>query len=103
VSMVSMILKTIEENIQESRRKWLLWMFERAGKYNSNNEQYRFWQQNDHPIELSTHKMMLQRLDHLHNNPVGSGAVEYPPEYLYSSAKDHYTEQKGLLPVVLLS
>jgi REP element-mobilizing transposase RayT len=97
------ILKAIEENTQESRRDWLLWMFARAGTYNKNNEKYQFWQQNNHPIELSTHQMMIQRLDYLHNNPVESGAVEYPPEYLYSSAKDYYNDQKGLLPIVLLS
>ncbi|MET3503507.1 REP element-mobilizing transposase RayT [Mucilaginibacter rubeus] len=39
------ILKAIAENIQESRREWLLWMFEHAGKRNANNEQYQFWQQ----------------------------------------------------------
>jgi hypothetical protein len=97
------ILKAITENIQESRRDWLLWMFERAGKHNANNEQYQFWQQNNHPIELSTHQMMMQRLDYLHNNPVESGAVDYPPNYLYSSAKDYYTDEPGLLPVILLS
>lgn len=96
------ILKAIEENTQESRRDWLLWMFERAGKYNKNNEKYQFWQQNNHPIELSTHQMMIQRLDYLHNNPVESGAVEHPPDYLYSSAKDYFNDQKGLLPVILL-
>ena len=31
------ILKAIEENIQESRKEWMLWLFERAGKHNSNN------------------------------------------------------------------
>lgn len=97
------ILKAITDNIQESRRDWLLWMFERAGKHNANNEQYQFWQQNNHPIELSTHQMMIQRLDYLHNNPVESGAVDYPPNYLYSSAKDYYTDEPGLLPVILLS
>jgi REP element-mobilizing transposase RayT len=30
------MLKTIEENPQESSREWLLWMFEKAGKKNSN-------------------------------------------------------------------
>jgi putative transposase len=96
------ILKTIAENTQESRKNWLLWI-ERAGKHNPNNEKLQFWQQNNHPIELSTQKMMIQRLDYLHNNPVESGAVAYPPEYLYSSAKDYYSDQKGLLPVILLS
>jgi hypothetical protein len=48
-------------------------------------------------------EMIDQRLDYLHNNPVESGAVDYPPNYLYSSAKDYYTDEKGLLPVILLS
>ena len=29
------MLKTIEENIQESRKELLLWMFEKAGKKNN--------------------------------------------------------------------
>jgi putative transposase len=35
------IMKTIQDNPQESRREWMLWMFERAGKKNnySNNDQ----------------------------------------------------------------
>jgi putative transposase len=97
------ILKTIEENLQESRRDWMLWMFRRAGQYNSNNEHYQFWQQHNHPVQLSTKQMMQQRLDYLHNNPVESGAVDYPPNYFYSSAKDYYTDQQGILPVILLS
>lgn len=35
-------LKSIEENHQESRKEWLLWMFERAGKRNPNNKKYQF-------------------------------------------------------------
>jgi putative transposase len=46
------ILALIEDDIQESRREWMLWMFARAGKRNSNNEKYQFWQQDNHPIEL---------------------------------------------------
>lgn len=30
----------IKENTQESRREWLLWMFERAGKKNGNNNDW---------------------------------------------------------------
>jgi len=96
------ILKAIEENMQESRREWMLWLFNRAGKHNSNNEKYQFWQQNNHPIQLSAQEMINQRVDYTHNNPVEASIVSYPPEYLYSSAKDYYTEEKGLLPVITL-
>ena len=98
-----LLLKTISENMHESRREWMMWMFGRAGKRNTNNEQYQFWQQNNHPIELSTAEMFDQRLDYLHYNPVESGAVRNPPGYLYSNAIDYYTDEKGLLPIAGLS
>jgi putative transposase len=47
--------------------------------------------------------MMQQRLDYLHNNTVEAGSVESPPDYFYSSTKDYYTGQPGLLPIILLS
>jgi putative transposase len=39
------ILISIEENIQEIRREWMIWMMESAGKKNSNNVDFQFWQQ----------------------------------------------------------
>ena len=36
--------KAISEHPQESRREWLLWMMERAGKKKSNNNNFQFWQ-----------------------------------------------------------
>lgn len=97
-----MIIAAIEENIQESRKDWLLWMFKRAGERNSNNEKYQFWQQDNHPIELSTNEMITQRLDYLHNNPVKAGYVWEPQHYKYSSAIDYYTDDKGLLPIEMM-
>jgi REP element-mobilizing transposase RayT len=97
-----MIIAAIEENAQESRKDWLLWMFKRAGERNSNNEKYQFWQQGNHPIELSTNEIITQRLDYLHNNPVKAGYVWEPQHYKYSSAIDYYTEEKGLLPIEMM-
>ena len=67
------ILNAISENIQESRRDWMLWFFEREGKRNPNNEQYQFWHQGSHPIELWSNEVMNQKLEYLHNNPVTAG------------------------------
>ncbi len=96
-----MLIKAISENAQESRRDWLLWLFEREGKQNANNETYQFWQQGNHPIELWSNDVIDQKLDYLHNNPVTAGWVDEPEHYLYSSARD-YTEGKGLIDVILM-
>ncbi|WP_210463145.1 REP-associated tyrosine transposase [Rufibacter roseolus] len=95
------LTKAIEENIQESRREWMLWMFEREGRRNPNNTKYQFWQQANHPVELSSNEMLEQRLAYLHNNPVVAGWVEEPEYYLYSSARD-YAGVKGLVEVILI-
>ena len=93
--------KTIRE-IPESRRSWMLWLFESAGKENSNNENFQFWQQENHPICLRTPEFTKQKLDYIHNNPVTARLVDTPERYVYSSAKD-YCGEKGLLPISFLS
>jgi hypothetical protein len=89
-------LKLIEENTQESRRNWMMWIFKKAGERNSNNKYCQFWRQDNHPMELSTNEMMQQRLDYIHNNPVVEGLMDEPEHYVYSSARD-YAGLKGML------
>ncbi len=95
------ITKTIEENQQESRREWMLWMFERTGQRNPNNEKYQFWQQHNNPIELWNNESMQQKVDYIHDNPVVAGFVQEPRHYAYSSAID-YAGGKGLVDIILL-
>ncbi|WP_124981881.1 transposase [Nonlabens xiamenensis] len=82
------IIKEIEENPQESRMEWLLLMFERAGKKKDNISKYQFWQHHNKPIELWSSKVIKQKLDYIHNNPVESGFVTEPTDWKYSSARN---------------
>lgn len=95
------IIKAIEDNTQESRKSWMLWLFRSNGENNYNNKIYQFWQQDNHPVCLDNNEMIDQRLHYLHNNPVNEGIVEEPEHYVYSSARD-YAGIKGLLDIVLL-
>ena len=58
-------------------------------------------QQNNHPIELYSCDVILQKLDYLHQNPVQAGFVEKAEDCLWSSAGD-YAGRKGLLEGVIL-
>ena len=91
----------IRAHPSESRKEWLLWMFERAGKKNGNNRDWQLWQQHNQPIELWDNYMMVQKLDYLHDNPVEAGIVAKPQDYLWSSAGD-YVDIKGFIEVELL-
>jgi len=82
------VIKAIEENSQESRREWLLWMFERAAKKKSNVAKRQLWQHHNKPIELWSTKVIKQKIDYIHNNPVELGFVNDPIEWKYSSARN---------------
>ncbi|MBI5540818.1 MAG: transposase [Bacteroidia bacterium] len=97
----SMLKKSIEENQNESRKKWILDMMKKAGSYNNNNKGFQFWQQHNHPIILDSNFLIDQKLGYIHNNPVKAGFVDKPEDYLYSSARD-YAGMKGLLDIIII-
>ena len=82
------ILDCIENNPQESRKELLLWLFERAGKKQGNISKYQFWQHHNKPIELWSEKVIRQKIDYIHKNPVKSGFVIDPVDWKYSSARN---------------
>jgi REP element-mobilizing transposase RayT len=93
------ILAAIENNPSESRKNWMLWLFKSAGQRNKRNDMYQFWQQDNHPEECTTAEMLESKLTYVHENPKRAGLVRQEWDYVYSSAIDYYTNQKGLLKI----
>lgn len=92
------MIKEIEGNPRESRKEWLLWMMERAGSKNGNVTKRQFWQQHNKPIELWSGKVIKQKIDYIHNNPVEQGFVTDPCHWKYSSARN-YAEDPTVLSI----
>ena len=88
--------RMIQEHPKESRREWLLWMFERAGKKNGNNKDWQFWQQHNQPLQITTQKMYTEVVHYIHQNPVVSGFVFEAEQWVYSSAKN-YGKNDGII------
>lgn len=88
------IVKAIVENQGESRKEWLLTQFKTP-------EGYRFWNPENHPIEIWSNAVIDQKLDYIHQNPVEAGLVFRPEHYMYSSAAD-YAGEKGRLEIILI-
>ena len=84
--------------IPESRREWLLYRFEFAGKYDNRIKKYKFWQETNHAVLLENAEMIDQRVNYIHENPVRSLVVANTYEYLFSSAVD-YAGEKGYVDV----
>lgn len=83
------VIEAIENNTRESRKELLLWLFERAGKKNAATNKYQFWQHHNKPIELWSEKVIKQKIDYIHNNPVEAGFVTNPVDWKYSSARNY--------------
>ncbi|HRP40133.1 MAG TPA: transposase [Chitinophagales bacterium] len=84
------IVKAITENNRESRKKWLLWLFNKEGKI-------WFWEEGYHAEEIFSKEFFDTKLKYIHLNPVRAGIVEKEEEYLLSSCADYYDVRKGLL------
>lgn len=96
------IINEIQANSSESRKEWMIGIFKEKGQANTQNEKYQFWQHGNHPIELDNNKIIEQKLDYLHNNPVVHGFANAAEAYNWSSALD-YAGMKGLVEVELLN
>jgi len=97
------IIEAIDTHPKESRKEWMLELFQEQGKKNSRNKEYQFWQQDNCPQELYSSAFISQKKNYIHNNPVVAGIVEKPEHYLYSSARDYFHASKcGLLNLVFL-
>ena len=95
------IVKAIGDNPQESRKEWMLLEFAKAAEKSSNVKHLQFWRHDNKPIELWSNKVIDEKINYIHNNPVEEGLVARPEDYIYSSAID-YAGDKGILDNVIV-
>jgi putative transposase len=92
------LVNTIKR-IHESRRGWILDLFSDVADHLKRIKNYKVWQDGNHPEILTSAKVTRQKLNYLHDNPVKDEIVDEPEEYLFSSARDYYSNKKGYLEV----
>jgi REP element-mobilizing transposase RayT len=90
------LVKAIQNNPKESRKAFLLEQFKKAGLKTSNVKNYQFWRHDNKPIELWSYKVIEQKINYIHNNPVKAGLVSKAEDYGYGSALN-YCDQEGLI------
>jgi REP element-mobilizing transposase RayT len=95
------LIKAIKENNRESRREFLLEQFKKAAESSSNVKQYQFWRHDNKPIELWSNKVIQEKINYIHQNPVEAGLVFKAEDYVYSSAIDYAGEEGVLNDVVV--
>ena len=82
------IIETLNE-IQESRREWILERFKFNASQRKSNKNFQVWTHENHAILLYSNEFIRDKIEYIHNNPVKAGIVEKTEDYLYSIARNY--------------
>lgn len=94
------ITKAIE-NETESRKEWLLYMFNFYARKTNANDYFKVWSGDNRPEEILSDNFLRSKLNYIHQNPVRARLVAEPDHYLYSSATN-YATGNGLIEIDFL-
>ena len=89
------------QNEPESRRDWILKLFEDEAKESGKHKYFKLWKDGNHAIEVYTEKFVWDKINYIHNNPVRAGLVKNQWEWIYSSASN-YQDEESILEVFKL-
>ena len=59
------------------------------------DRKHQVWERNSLNVPLWSEKVMEQKLDYIHMNPVKAGLCEHPEDYTYSSARFYVLNEKN--------
>jgi len=87
--------KIIDMLHSKGERRLLEYLRENKGTLR-NDQEYQFWQDGSHPVEIANEDILLQKLEYIHMNPVRRGYVDEPIHWRYSSARNYF----GMVPLL---
>jgi len=97
-SFKSYTAKQILKLLQEKNVKTILDQLSFYKKAHKVDATYQLWQEGYAPKLIVDDKMMIDRINYIHNNPIKRGYVDEAKHWRYSSARD-YEDEKGLIDV----
>lgn len=94
----SFTARTIIDDLKERNAIALLEKLRLAKLDHKKKSEYQLWQEGSHPQEIISEKMLIQKIEYIHNNPPRRGYVDEPKHWRYSSARN-YEGMEGLLEI----
>ena len=70
----------------------------RAKLYHKKESKYQLWEEGNHPEEICSERMLIQKIEYIHRNPIRRGYVDEAEHWRYSSARN-YIRKEGLIEV----
>ena len=60
---------------------------------------YSIWQKGFYDFNIFTEKVLKEKLDYIHMNPVRKGLVDSPGDWKYSSFRNHYLDDNSIITI----
>ena len=90
--------KEILKYLKKENARSILEQLEFYKKAHKTKALYQVWQEGISPKLIQSEKMMIERINYIHNNPVKRGYIDIAKHWRYSSARD-YEGIRGLVYV----
>ncbi|MDZ7722876.1 MAG: transposase [candidate division KSB1 bacterium] len=91
--------KAIIKQLELDQMTWLLNQLKFYKKAYKTESRYQVWQEGMHPKYMQSPDMMRQKIEYIHRNPVERGYVQQPEHWVYSSARNYFTEDESIIYV----
>ena len=90
--------KELLKLLQKSNAKTILDQLAFYKKAHKTQTSYQVWQEGIQPKLIKDEKMMIEKINYIHNNPIKRGYVDEAFHWRYCSARD-YKDIKGLIEI----
>ena len=90
--------RCIIDHLDQINYKQYLNYLKRSKKPYKNRQSYQVWEDGFYPKQIICNRMMKQKIDYIHLNPVKRGYVDSPEHWRYTSARN-YICGTGLIPI----
>ena len=85
----SFTARQIIDFLDETRHKEILKLLSFFKLLHKKDREYQLWQEGIHPVQIDNEKIMKQKVEYIHDNPVKKGYVDDPVNWVYSSARNY--------------
>ena len=82
---------------EKQGKVWLLNQFTFYKKRYKTQSRNQLWQEGFHPEFILNDKMLIQKINYVHYNPVKRGYVDKPEHWKYSSARNFILDDHSLI------
>ncbi|MEA2095660.1 MAG: transposase [Candidatus Cloacimonadota bacterium] len=85
-SLKGFTAEKILEELKKDKNNWKINLLRYYKKKHKDTSNYQVWQEGFHPQLITSYKMLAQKVEYLHYNPVKRGFVNKSEDWKYSSA-----------------